>query len=223
MLKKCTVMIEAIIRRLLDILIRTIAYLYFKIFHGIKFYGTENMPESGPVLLVSNHVSYYDPIVIGIGQKRWVRFMTLEDYFHVPVLRTIIKLCGAFPVNQYKVDKRTFVEAIDTLKRGDVLGIFPEGGRSPDGQVHEAKPGLTLIAVRAKATIVPVTIIGAFEAWPRTRMFPIPRRICIHYHKPIMLDWDECQRRKGDHEFYNRIANQIMDRIKDGLVTKQKR
>ncbi|HHT9126493.1 MAG TPA: lysophospholipid acyltransferase family protein [Candidatus Brocadiia bacterium] len=211
-----------VINRLPIIFIKFVAYIYFKLFHGIKFYGAENVPENGPVLLVANHVSFYDPIVVGIGQKRWVRFMTLEGYFHVPVLSTIIRLCGAFPVNQSKVDKRTFSEAIKTLKKGDVLGIFPEGGRSPDGQVHDAKPGIALIAVRAHALIVPVTITGAFEAWPRTRMFPLPKRICVHYHKPMTLDWDECQRRKGDHEFYKKISDQIMDRIRDGLLTKKR-
>lgn len=217
MLKRDAIMGEAL-KRLLVIFIRLVAYFYFKIFHGIKFYGAENVPKNGPVLLVANHVSFYDPIVIGIGQKRWIKFMTLDVYFRVPILRTVIKLCGAFPVNQSKVDKKTFKEAIDTLKRGDILGIFPEGGRSPDGQVQEAKPGIALIAVRAKATIVPVTITGAYEAWPRSRMFPLPKRICVYYHKPMMLDWDECQRRKGDHEFYKRISDQIMDRIKDGLL-----
>lgn len=201
--------------------IRLATYLYFKILHGITFYGTENMPENGPVLLVSNHVSYYDPIVIGLGQKRWVRFMTLEDYFRVPILSTLIKLCGAFPVNQSKADKRAFSEALNTLKKGNVLGIFPEGGRSPDGRVHEAKPGIALIIVRTKATIVPVTITGAFEAWPRSRMLPRPKRICVRYGKPMTLDWDECQKRKGDREFYKKITNQIMARINDGFITKK--
>ncbi|MGR3311180.1 MAG: lysophospholipid acyltransferase family protein [Candidatus Brocadiales bacterium] len=214
---------EKAINRLIVLFLRLIAYVYFTTFHGIKFYGRENVPDNGPVLLVSNHVSFYDPVIVGMGHNRWIRFMTLEDYFRVPILGTIMKLCGAFPVSQSRVDKRTFIEAINTLRKGDVLGIFPEGGRSPDGQVHEVKPGIAVIIVRAKATVVPVTIIGAFEAWPKTRLFPLPKRICVHYHKPLMLDWDECQKRKGDHEFYEKIANQIMVRIKEGFVAKKKR
>jgi 1-acyl-sn-glycerol-3-phosphate acyltransferase len=200
---------------------RLVAYIYFKTFHRIKFYGAENVPKKGPVLIVANHVSFYDPVIVGLGQKRWVRFMTLEGYFRVPILRTVIKLCGAFPVNPSKVDKRTFSEAINILKSGNALGIFPEGGRSSDGQVHEAKPGFAVIAVRAKATIVPVTIAGAFEAWPKSRMFPRPKKICVRFHKPMTFDWDECQKRNGNREFYKKVTDQVMDKIKDGLNTKK--
>lgn len=193
--------------------IKWILLFYFKAFHQIKFYGYENIPLTGPVIIAPNHVSYYDPVFVGAGITRDVEFMAWGRLFSIPILSKMIRLCGAFPVEASKADKSAYVDAIRTLEKGMALIVFPEGKRSDDGEVKEFKPGIARIACRANAMIVPATISGAYEAWPKHRTLPRPKKISVYFHKPISIDKLEDLNSKDKHEFFNSVTNQIREVI----------
>ena len=150
----------------------------------IRFEGADHVPPSGPVLIVPNHVSYMDPVLVTIPVRRPLHYMTWEPFFRVAGFGALIRWCRAFPVRD-EVDRRAVRTAIRLLRAGEPLVIFPEGGRSRDGRLQPFRPGAFRLALQTDAPVVPVTIAGAFEAWPAHRRFPRPGRITITYHAPL--------------------------------------
>ena len=159
-------------------------WVYFKLFMAFKSQGQENIPGEGPVLLVSNHQSYFDPIVCSIGMRRELDFMARETLFKGWFGNAIRKL-NAFPVRRGEADMRAIRDIVDRLSQQRAVMMFPEGTRSSDGMIHDFKNGFVLIARKAKASIVPVAIDGTFDAWPRHKKWPRFRSVKIAYGKAI--------------------------------------
>ena len=154
---------------------------------GIRIYGTRNIPRQGPVILASTHQSYLDPVLVQapIDRKAWV--MARQSLFRNPLFARLILALGAFPVERASADHAAIREAVARLKGGNVLLLFPEATRTTDGSIRRLSPGLGVLARRAHAAVVPVTIDGAFECWPRGRRMFRPGRIRIAYGKPMRL------------------------------------
>jgi 1-acyl-sn-glycerol-3-phosphate acyltransferase len=151
----------------------------------IRFDGVEHVPPAGPVVLAPNHVSFMDPVLITIPIHRPLHYMTLEPFFRVRGLGSLIRWFRAFPVHEDEVDRTAVRTAIRLLRAGESLVIFPEGGRSPDGSLQPFRPGAFRIALQVDVPVVPVTIAGAWEAWPPHRRWPRPGRVRITYHPPV--------------------------------------
>jgi 1-acyl-sn-glycerol-3-phosphate acyltransferase len=152
---------------------------------GIRFEGVAHVPRVGPVVLTPNHVSYMDPVLVSIPIRRTLHYMTLEPFFRVRALGPLIRWARAFPVRLDEADARAVRTAVRLLHAGEPLVIFPEGGRSPDGRPAEFRAGAFRIALAADVPVVPVTIAGAFEAWPLHRRLPRPARIRVTYHPAL--------------------------------------
>ncbi len=150
---------------------------------GFKFRaeGVENLPQTGGYILCSNHRSYLDPIFLGVKVKRQLAFMAKEELFRVKVLGPIIKKLGAFPIARGKGDTGAVEFAIDTVKSGKALMLFPEGTRSKDGKLLKLKSGVIVIASQSQGLIVPSAIV--FEGKLRFR-----RKVTVRYGKPISCD-----------------------------------
>ena len=141
---------------------------------------------SGPVVLACNHISLLDPPVLGTAAPRKVKFMAKAELF-VPVLGTIYKLLGAFPVRRGGNDKAAIKYGIDLLKSGGVLAIFPEGTRSKTGELGKAAPGALMMASKSLAPIVPACVVGTDvkrcgKLWPK---------VSVRFGKPIYFPKDE--------------------------------
>lgn len=126
---------------------------------GLKRYGEENIPEKGPFIVCSNHRSNFDPVILGISLNNDLSFMAKAELFKVPVLKSIIKSFGAFPVKRGKNDKESIVYAMNLLKEGKILAMFPEGTRSKEyGEPLRFKGGAALAAFKSKAPVLPAAI-----------------------------------------------------------------
>ena len=128
---------------------------------NVRVEGRENVPASGPCILVSNHINWKDPPLITIALDRSVRYMAKVQAFSYPLLGYILRATGAFPVRRGEGDRRALVTALRVLGGGQILGFFPEGHRSESGALLRGKPGLGFLAARfPDAPIVPIAMIG---------------------------------------------------------------
>jgi len=148
-------------------LLRGLAIIIFKVFFAVKIRGKENVPLKGGAILTSNHLSYFDPIVLGLLTPRKINFMAKEELFENFLFRLLITKLGAFPVKRERVDKTVYQKALDLLKKGELLVLFPEGTRSWEGKLGRLQQGTARIALRANVPLVPVIIRGTEKVLPR--------------------------------------------------------
>lgn len=104
-----------------------------------RIYGVENVPQSGPVVVVSNHASYFDPPIVSNCVRRPVAYMAKQELFEIPVLAQAIKLYGAYPVSRGSADRNAIRAAQEYLENGWAVGVFMEGTRTPDGRISDPK------------------------------------------------------------------------------------
>jgi 1-acyl-sn-glycerol-3-phosphate acyltransferase len=153
----------------------------FRFLFGFAVEGRQYEPPDGPVVVVANHLSDLDPLVVGTALRRRVYFMAKHELFRVPVLRWWIAACGAFPVRRGEPDRQALRTALEILKRGGVLVMFPEGTRGRDRTLRPPEPGAALLALRTGAAILPVAVLGTDVVLPREahrlRRSPIRVRI----------------------------------------------
>ncbi len=167
--------------RFLQILAQGIISALFR----IRVFGRENLPKRGGVLIVSNHQSYLDPVLIGVGLRRPVTFMARDTLFRHPLFGLLIKSLNAFPIKRGRLDAGAMREAEERLKSGWQLLLFPEGTRTRNGQIGRVKPGFGLLAARGGVPVIPAAIYGAFEVWPRGHRMFLPLPIRVAFGKPI--------------------------------------
>jgi 1-acyl-sn-glycerol-3-phosphate acyltransferase len=148
-----------------------ILHTYF----GGKIYGVENVPQTGGLVIVSNHASYFDPPIVSNCVCRPVAYMAKEELFKIPVLAQAIKLYGAYPVSRGTADRAAIKYALEYLENGWAVGVFLEGTRTRDGRIYEPKRGAALLAAKAKVPLLPVSLWGSEKiVQPGT---PIPRKV----------------------------------------------
>jgi 1-acyl-sn-glycerol-3-phosphate acyltransferase len=131
-----------------------------KVFNGWEVRGREHVPREGALIVAPNHISFWDPPLVGAAAKRELHFLAKEELFRTPLLGPLIHAFNAIPIRRGTADLRGLSRAFDLLKRGDALLVFPEGSRMRDGQLHPARPGIGLLAVHGDATIVPAFVSG---------------------------------------------------------------
>ncbi len=156
-------------------------------FLDFKAFGANNMPAKGGVLLVSNHQSYLDPVLLAWPLRRPISFLAKSELFVNPKFGWIIRRLHAFPLRQGEGDIGALRETVRRLQEGHVLNVYPEGARSRNGEIGPMMPGVGLIARRAGVPVVPAAIHGAFASWPIGQRLPRPHRVRVKYGEPMML------------------------------------
>lgn len=178
--------------------------VYHIVFH-ITVLGRENIPkEKGGYIIASNHVSNNDPPMVGITFHGKYNFMAKDELFHLnPIFTWLIRKLGAFPVKRGAKDSSAIDNALESLKRGRIFIIFPEGTRSKDGELGRAKSGVTLIAAQAEAPVVPVFIKYGRKRFRRRCVISVGERISAE-----SFDVDITDKRQ-----LKAVSSEIMDRI----------
>jgi 1-acyl-sn-glycerol-3-phosphate acyltransferase len=154
-------------------------------FFRIHRTGLENVPHQGPVVLISNHQSFLDPMLCGIFVKRPLYFLARDSLFR-GFFGQLISSVNTIPVKRGTADLHAIKTIISKLKQGSGVCLFPEATRTSDGRITPFKPGFGLLCRRGNAAVVPVVIDGAFDAWPRhKKLFSPGAHIAICYGKCI--------------------------------------
>lgn len=173
----------------------------------LKFVGRDNVPKEGGVIVAFNHKSNWDPVIAGLSCKRHLRFMAKEELFKNPVFGALIRALGAFPVHRGAGDVGAIKASLKILGEGQVMLMFPEGHRIKNNKKVKAKPGVALIAQRAKVPVVPVCISGKYS-WLH--------KITVTYGEPVSLE--EYYGQKLEQEKIQEIANGILENIRELAV-----
>jgi 1-acyl-sn-glycerol-3-phosphate acyltransferase len=146
----------------------------FTLGSSLRIAGGHHLPKTGPALIIANHQSYFDPLMIGLVARRPLVYLARRTLFRNPIFAALIRSLNAVPIDQEGVGKEGIRTILEQLQLGKPVVVFPEGGRTPDGKIQPLKPGIHLLIRRTQAPIVPVGIAGAYDAWPHSRLFPIP-------------------------------------------------
>lgn len=167
---------------------RGICRVFTTLWFDLKVYNRRHVPARGGVLLAANHQSFLDPMLVSVALRRPVSFFARSSLFTNPFFGGLIRRLHAFPVQQGKGDRAAVQQAIDRLKEGCVLNLYPEGSRTEDGEIGPIQSGIALIARRAGVPIVPVVVEGSYQAWPKGQKLFRPHPIKVMYGPPLKID-----------------------------------
>ncbi|MCH7503245.1 MAG: MFS transporter [Proteobacteria bacterium] len=152
-----------------EFLMRFLAWILINIFYRVQTAGLENIPETGPAVVVCNHVSFMDPILLGGSIRRPMRFVMYYKIFQLPLLRFIFRHAKAIPIASAREDEQLMNNAFDKvdeeLKAGNIVCIFPEGGITRDGEIQRFRPGIEKIIARRAVPVVPVALGRLWGSW----------------------------------------------------------
>ena len=164
-------------------LIRPTLRFGWRLLFRIRYHGLERIPETGGLIIASNHQTYIDPFWLAAPIRRPVRFLAWDAAFDWPLIGRLIELLGAWPLQVEGTDPAAIRRTLQWLGEGGAVVIFPEGGRGrPDGSMIRFKGGAVRIALEAEVPILPVTIRGAHRVWPAGRHLPRLRQVEVTYH-----------------------------------------
>jgi 1-acyl-sn-glycerol-3-phosphate acyltransferase len=163
--------------------------LFFTVCYGVRYYGQNNLPESGAVVLISNHQSHFDPPLIAVGLRRRLNFLARKSLFKFKPFGWVIDMLDAIPLDKEGIGFAGIMESLKRLKNGEAILVMPEGERTWDGNIAPFLQGSLVLAQRTKSAILPTAICGCYEAFPRTQKFPkLWGKFRVVYGKPITYE-----------------------------------
>lgn len=190
---------RCIIRPILDVL------------SHLESHGNENIPRQGGCLLVSNHVSLLDTIIIGAATDRELHFMGANNFYQIPCFGWFLTKFNGFSIKRGTPDRQALKEALSRLRGGKALLIFPEGTRSTDGTLGEMKKGASFMIHYSHVPVIPVFLKGAEHFMPRGAKFIHPAKLSVIFGPP--LDFTTLEGIEQKRELYQRMSEQIRQAI----------
>jgi 1-acyl-sn-glycerol-3-phosphate acyltransferase len=179
----------------------------------MRAYGRKNVPRKGPVILAPNHVSYFDPAIIGTALWRKVNYAAKRELFERPFFGWWLRSVQSFPISREIMDRQALRTALRFLKDGKIVLMFPEGTRGDGRELLAPRPGVGMLAYMSKAPVVPVYIKGTDKVYPKhARVFRF-KPIKVYYGKPLYLEsYYSSKKYRG---IYMDISQEIMKGIQE--------
>ncbi|HXR48570.1 MAG TPA: lysophospholipid acyltransferase family protein [Candidatus Limnocylindrales bacterium] len=198
-----------------------LGWTFFRVWYATYFrwrvFNPERVPETGAVILASNHASFLDPPLVGAGLKRGINYMARESLFRFPGIGALLRSWSAVPVDRDGGGAAGLKAILDRLLAGGGIILFPEGTRTRDGNLQPARSGIGLVVIKSAAPVVPVRVFGTYAAYGRHIKFPRPKRIAVKYGQPmnfekLRAEAKDCSKARLK-EIYQKIADEIMAAI----------
>ncbi len=181
--------------------IQVVLRAFFALWLKYRARGAENVPRDGGGLVIANHQSFLDPLLVAAPFERPISYVARDTLFPVPIIGWILRKTYVMPINRSAASTASIHRSVQRVEHGFLVGIFPEGTRTRDGSVGEFKPGFVSLIRRSRAAVYPVGIAGAFEAYPKGVLFPRRQQVCVVYGEPLDPDrLQELSKKGREHE-----------------------
>ena len=193
-------------------------YLILPVIAKLKTSGIENIPKHKPVIFVSNHQSYVDIPVLMASLPVSFRFIVKKEFFSAPIFGPFTRRSGHLSIDRETGTEahRTLLAAADLIKKGKSIAIFPEGTRSPDGNLGKFKRGGFALAFQTGVPVIPVAISGSYKIMKRNNPLLWPNKVKVTVGKPIHLTKIDIPSR----ELYEKTVNFVRDQIEKMMAEK---
>jgi long-chain acyl-CoA synthetase len=199
-------------------------YAVFKLFYRLKVEGIHNLPAMGSCILYANHTSYFDGFIVAVSLRNRPElnlfFVGFRPFFEVPVIRRLIRIGRIIPLDFSSHFTEAMRSCYYILTKGKFLCVFPEGIRSADGEIHDFKKGFGILAKEAGVPLIPILIKGAFQAWPRTAVFPKIHPLRVKIGAPISVGELEKEAIGLAKDAYEGVCVAAKERLKKLKYTK---
>jgi 1-acyl-sn-glycerol-3-phosphate acyltransferase len=189
----------------------------FAIYFRWRVFNPERVPQTGGVILASNHASFLDPPLVGAGLPRAINYLARESLFRFPGIGALLHSWNSVPVDRDGGGAAGLREILNRLHAGGAIILFPEGTRTPDGKLQPARSGIGLTVIKSDAVVIPVRTFGTFEAFGRNHKFPRPISVAVKYGEPMRFEKlraeaKDCSKPRLK-EIYQEVADEIMAAI----------
>jgi len=195
--------------------IKALAFFLLKVLFSMEVQGRFNIPKEGGLLVISNHCSQMDPVIIGSMFPRRLYYMAKEELFKIPFLRSLIISLGAFPVKRETGDLRALSKIMELVSRGEAVLLFPEGSRSEDGEVKEFMHGASYVAVKTGVPVLPVAVRGSFEAMPKGQAIPRLTKIKVKVGEVMRLNLGSKRAKESIYIFTNDLRERVIGLLRE--------
>ena len=192
---------------------RTLYKTYFR----ARMYNAERVPESGPVIIASNHESFLDPPLVGSCLHRGISYLARDTLFRYPGVGWLLRKWESVPVDREGGGAAGLRAILDRLLAGGGIILFPEGTRTRDGNLQPARSGIGLVVIKSTAQVVPVRVFGTYEAFGKHVRFPKPKQLTVKFGAPmdfadLRAEAKTCTKARLK-EIYQQVADDIMAAI----------
>ena len=185
--------------------------LLARLFYGFRIIHRERVIQTGPVILAVNHQSFLDPPLAGNAADRAIFFLAKKSLMDVPILGWLLPKLNVIPVNLEANDRSALKALIRILGAGECALVFPEGTRTPNGDLQPAQPGLGLVVAKTRAPVVPMRIFGAYDVWPIHGKLRLSGKITVVVGEPIYFS--DADVGEGGRDAYAGLSQRVMDAI----------
>lgn len=181
----------------------------------MRIFGRENFPKDGPVIVAPNHVSFLDPMLVGVAAPRKLNYLARDTLFRFRPFAKILYAVNTYPIRRETGDVNAFKLALNNLSQNKAVLVFPEGTRSQDGNLQRPKSGIGFLQAASGVSILPCYVKGSKEAWPRHSRFPRPRRVSVYFGRPLRFDNKFSGTKKERYIHVAREAMRAIEKLKE--------
>jgi len=184
---------------------------FFRLYFRHQTHGLENVPRDKGAVIATNHASVLDPPMIGVDLPRPIFSMAKQSLHKIPLFGSLIRAFHSFPVKRGVYNREAMEKAIELLKAGNLVVMFPEGTRTSDGDIKRFRPGIGKIVKDSGCGVLPGYLKGTFEAWPAGNYLPRPRKTDLYLGKMRYYDSFSA---KNNRKTYQKIAGDVCGAVK---------